>query len=63
MQRKPRPWIYETKPIFKKVREPLVDVFREAKYTILRASEGSTPPILNLGSFAISVVVNMEKNY
>ncbi|GAF91692.1 unnamed protein product, partial [marine sediment metagenome] len=29
--RRPRQWIYETKPTFKKIKEPLVDVFKEAK--------------------------------
>lgn len=29
--KKPREWRYETKPIFKKLTEPLVDVFKEAK--------------------------------
>ncbi len=43
VQRKPRPWIYETKPIFKKVREPLVDVFKEAKEVKI---------IIDLGSFS-----------
>lgn len=28
---KPREWVYETKPVFRKVRGPLVDVFREAE--------------------------------
>lgn len=43
VQRKPRPWIYETKPIFKKVREPLVDIFKEAKEVKI---------IIDLGSFS-----------
>ena len=43
VQRRPRQWIYETKPIFKKVREPLVDVFREAKEVKI---------IIDLGSFS-----------
>jgi len=30
-RRRPRQWIYETKPFFKKVKEPLIDVFKEAK--------------------------------
>lgn len=29
--KKPREWVYTTKPFFKKVKEPLVDVFKEAK--------------------------------
>ena len=29
--RKPREWIYETRPNFKRVSEPLVDVFKEAE--------------------------------
>ncbi|MBI2447762.1 MAG: Hsp20/alpha crystallin family protein [Candidatus Omnitrophica bacterium] len=29
--KKPREWRYETKPIFKKLTDPLVDVFKEAK--------------------------------
>lgn len=43
VQRRPRQWIYETKPIFKKVREPLVDVFKEAKEVKI---------IIDLGSFS-----------
>ncbi|MCK4389573.1 MAG: Hsp20 family protein [Desulfobacterales bacterium] len=41
--RRPRQWIYETKPIFKKIREPLVDVFREAKEVKI---------IIDMGSFS-----------
>jgi HSP20 family molecular chaperone IbpA len=33
--RRPRQWIYETKPFFKKVREPLIDVFKEAKEVMI----------------------------
>ncbi|MBI5232875.1 MAG: Hsp20/alpha crystallin family protein [Deltaproteobacteria bacterium] len=29
--KKPREWLYETKPLFKKIRGPLVDVFKEAE--------------------------------
>ena len=29
--KKPRKWLYETKPVFKKIRGPLVDVFKEAE--------------------------------
>ncbi len=29
--KKPREWLYETKPVFKKIRGPLVDVFKEAE--------------------------------
>ena len=29
--KKPREWRYETKPIFKKLTEPMIDVFKEAK--------------------------------
>ncbi len=47
VQRKPRPWIYETKPIFKKVKEPLVDVFKEAKEVKI---------IIDLGSFSRSEI-------
>ncbi len=43
VRRRPRQWIYETKPIFKKVKEPLVDVFKEAKEVKI---------IINLGSFS-----------
>ena len=43
VQRRPRQWIYETKPIFKTVREPLVDVFKEAKEVKI---------IIDLGSFS-----------
>jgi len=43
VQRKPRQWIYETKPIFKKVREPLVDIFKEAKEVKI---------IIDLGGFS-----------
>ena len=41
--RRPREWIYETKPIFKKIREPLVDVFKEAKEVKI---------IIDMGSFS-----------
>jgi len=43
VQRKPRQWIYETKPIFKKVREPLVDIFKEANEVKI---------IIDLGGFS-----------
>ena len=43
VRRRPRQWTYETKPIFKKVREPLVDVFKEAKEVKI---------IIDLGSFS-----------
>jgi len=43
IHRRPRQWIYETKPIFKKKREPLVDVFKEAKEVKI---------IIDLGSFS-----------
>ena len=43
IRRRPRQWIYETKPIFKKVKEPLVDVFKEAKEVKI---------IIDLGSFS-----------
>lgn len=41
--RRPREWTYETKPIFKKIREPLVDVFKEAKEVKI---------IIDMGSFS-----------
>jgi HSP20 family molecular chaperone IbpA len=41
--RRPREWIYETKPLFKKVKEPLVDVFKEATEVKI---------IIDLGSFS-----------
>ena len=43
VHRRPRQWIYETKPIFKKIREPLVDVFKEAKEVKI---------IIDMGSFS-----------
>jgi HSP20 family molecular chaperone IbpA len=43
VRRRPREWIYETKPIFKKIREPLVDVFKEAKEVKI---------IIDMGSFS-----------
>ena len=43
VRRRPRQWIYETKPIFRKIREPLVDVFKEAKEVKI---------IIDLGSFS-----------
>lgn len=55
VQRKPRPWIYETKPIFKQVREPLVDVFKEAKEVKI---------IIDLGGFSrgeIDVEIKPDK--
>lgn len=41
--RRPREWRYQTKPIFKKIKEPLVDVFKEAKEVKI---------IIDLGSFS-----------
>lgn len=41
--RRPREWMYETRPIFKRIREPLVDVFKEAKEVKI---------IIDLGSFS-----------
>jgi len=29
--KRPKEWVYETKPFFKKVKEPLIDVFKEAQ--------------------------------
>ena len=50
--RRPREWIYETKPIFKKVREPLVDVLKEATEVKI---------IIDLGSFSRGEVsLNMK---
>ena len=43
VQRRPRQWIYQTKPIFKKIKEPLVDVFKEANEVKI---------IIDLGSFS-----------
>jgi len=43
VRRRPRTWIYETKPFFKKIKEPLVDVFKEAKEVRI---------IMDLGSFS-----------
>lgn len=43
VRRRPRQWIYQTKPIFKKIKEPLVDVFKEAKEVKI---------IIDLGSFS-----------
>jgi len=40
---RPRQWRYQTKPIFKKIKEPLVDVFKEAKEVKI---------IIDLGSFS-----------
>lgn len=40
--KKPREWRYETKPIFKKLKEPLIDVFKEAKEVQI---------IIDMGSF------------
>lgn len=40
--RTPKEWIYETKPVFKRVKEPLVDVFKEAEEVRI---------IIDLGSF------------
>ena len=43
VHKRPRRWVFETKPIFKKVREPLIDVFREAKEVKI---------IIDLGGFS-----------
>jgi len=43
VRRRPRQWIFETKPIFKKIKEPLVDVFKEASEVKI---------IIDLGSFS-----------
>ena len=40
--KKPREWRYETKPIFKKLTEPMIDVFKEAKEVQI---------IIDMGSF------------
>ena len=53
--RRPRQWIYETKPIFKKIREPLVDVFKEAKEVKI---------IIDMGSFSrgeVSIDIKPDK--
>lgn len=48
-RRKPRPpvgpahWAYATRPIFRKVREPLVDVFREAAEVRIIIDLGNFP--------------------
>lgn len=55
IQRRPRRWVYETKPVFKKVREPLVDVFREAKEVKI---------IIDLGGFSrgeVNIEINPDK--
>ena len=41
--RMPREWRYQTKPFFKKIKEPLVDVFKEAKEVKI---------IIDLGGFS-----------
>lgn len=40
---KPREWVYETKPVFKRIRSPLIDVFREAEEVRI---------IIDMGSFS-----------
>jgi len=40
--RKPRDWRFQTKPLFRKIREPLVDVFHEAEEVLI---------IIDLGGF------------
>jgi HSP20 family molecular chaperone IbpA len=55
IRRRPRTWIYETKPFFKKIREPLVDVFKEAKEVRI---------IIDLGSFSrgeVEIDIRPEK--
>jgi len=43
VQRKPREWKYVTKPFFARIKEPLVDVFKEAKEIQI---------VVDLGGFA-----------
>ena len=55
VRRRPRTWIYETKPFFKKIKEPLVDVFKEAKEVRI---------IIDLGSFSrgeVEIDITPEK--
>ena len=40
--KKPRNWKFQTKPLFKKVKEPLVDIFHEAEEVMI---------VIDLGGF------------
>lgn len=40
--KKPRNWVFQTKPLFKKTRRPLVDVFHEAEEVLI---------VIDLGGF------------
>ena len=53
--RKPRDWRFQTKPLFKKIRGPLVDVFHEAKEVLI---------VIDLGGFRqgdVSLTLTREK--
>ena len=53
--KKPRNWRFQTKPLFKKVRGPLVDVFHEAEEVLI---------VIDLGGFRrgdISLTITPEK--
>ncbi len=52
---KPRNWTFQTKPLFKKIKGPLVDVFREAEEVLV---------IIDLGGFRrrdVSLKMDSEK--
>jgi HSP20 family molecular chaperone IbpA len=53
--RKPRDWRFQTKPLFKKIRGPLVDVFHEAREVLI---------VMDLGGFRqgdVSLTMMQEK--
>ena len=53
--RKPREWRYQTRPVFKRVRDPLVDVFNEAEEVLI---------VVDLGGFTrgeISLTMTPEQ--
>lgn len=53
--KKPRNWTFQTKPLFKKIKGPLVDVFHEAEEVLI---------VIDLGGFRrgdISLDMNQEK--
>jgi len=52
---KPREWRFQTRPLFKKVKGPLVDVFEEAQEVLI---------VIDLGAFArgdVSLSMTLEK--
>jgi HSP20 family molecular chaperone IbpA len=52
--RRPRNWRFQTKPLFKKVKGPLVDVFHEAEEVLI---------VIDLGGFSVEdISLSMSKD-